>query len=159
MIAQFLWGIYFHGQPLLCNPSSNVQDLSSETTFLSIQNLDDLERWNVVSPNVELCCREDTSLISFLSVMSSGTHVETISALSQLHMHLVKYHPPRQWRKALYSHLHPVSCNFCEVTELGEEIVALPGLDLSPSGNHNEMPGDATTTLICHILGNSPPTG
>lgn len=132
--------------------------MSSETTFRSIQNCDDLERWKVVSPNIELFCQEDTSLISFVSVMRSGTHVETISGLSQLHMHLVKYHPLRQWRKAPYSHVHPVSCNFCEVTELGE-IVALPGLDLSPSGNPSEMHSDATTTFLCHILGNSPPTG
>lgn len=123
-----------------------------------MQNLDDLERWKVVSPNIELFCQEDTALICFLSITRSGTHVETISDLSQCHMHLVKYHPLRQWRKALYSHLHPISCNFCEVTELGE-IVALPGLDLSPSGNQNAMPGDATTTFICHILGSSPPTG
>lgn len=73
-------------------------------------------------------------------------------------MPLIKYHPPRQWRKAFYSHLHPVSFNFCEVTELGE-IVMLPGLDLSPSGNQNEILGAATTTFICHILRTSSPTG
>lgn len=72
-------------------------------------------------------------------------------------MPLVKYHPPRQWRKALYSHLHPISCNCCEVTELGETVM-LPGLDLSPSGNQKGMPGAATTTFICHLLRKSSPT-
>lgn len=76
--------------------------------------------------------------MGFLFIMRSGTQVEMISDRSQHHMPVVKYHLPRLWRKVLYSHLQPVSCNFCEVTEFGE-IVALPGLDLPPSGKQNEM--------------------
>ena len=64
----------------------------------------------------------------------------TISDGSQHHMPLVKYHPRRQRRRALSSHLHPISCSFCEVTEFGET-VTLPGLPLSPSGNQNERLG------------------
>ena len=36
-----------------------------------------------------------------------GSHLRSKPA----HMPLVKYHPLRQWRKALYSHPHPISCN------------------------------------------------
>lgn len=83
--------------------------------------------------------QEDAPPIGLLSVTGSGTHVELISDGSQHHMHLVKYHPRRQWGKARSSHLHPVSCNLCEVTELGE-MVTLPGLSFSSSGNQNDLP-------------------
>ena len=118
-------------------------------TYLSMWNLDGLERRKVASPSIGLFCQEDTPLIGLsLTRRGAHAHVEAISDGSQHHMPLVKYHPLRQWRKALYSLPHPISCNFCEVTESGER-VTLPGLDLSPSGNQNEMPGAATTAFIC----------